>query len=113
MNINVNTQAKFLIPHKNMIHLIDEVEILFCQSENCYTTVFLTDGRSFVLTKSLTKLEKEISQTIFIKVSQSYLVNKNKIVNINKKQRYIDLGNSERIPFTITIKRLLELITAK
>jgi len=102
---------KLLIPHRNVIHVVDESEILFCQSENCYTTVFLSDGRSFVLIKSLTKLEKEVHQSVFIKVSQSFLVNRNKIVNIDKKNRYLHVGLESPIPFTITVKRLLELIT--
>lgn len=101
---------KVIIPSHDIIHLIDQSEILFCQSENCYSTIFLVSGNKFVIVKSLTKLEKELNGVFFIRVNQSFLVNKSFIKMIDRKRKQIFLTNDQMIPFTTTIKKLLELI---
>jgi len=109
--MKIGIMNKIIIPHRNIVHVIDQSEILFCQSENCYSTIFLADGRSFVVIKSLTKLEKELAASIFIKVNQSYLLNKHRILHVDKKNRLVHSEYWDPIPFTITIRRLLDLIT--
>lgn len=101
---------KLMVPDRNFIHFIDQFDILFFQSDSCYVTVSLTNGSQFVLIKSLTKLENEVSSDIFIRVSQSFLINKNKIKNIDRKQKKIILNEAISVPFTIKLNKLLELI---
>ncbi|THU34753.1 LytTR family transcriptional regulator [Niastella caeni] len=98
---------KFLIPHRDTIHVVDYSSILFFKSDNCYTHVFLAGGAQFVLVKSLSKLEKEINSPRFIRISQSFLVNRHFITSIHKKKKSILLEQQHVLPFTISIKTLL------
>jgi two-component system LytT family response regulator len=107
----MNMPARIIIPSQDIIHLIDQSDILYCQSENCYSTIYLLDGRNFVLVKSLTKLEKELDDTFFIRVNQSFLVNKHFIKTINRKKKQLFLANDQMIPFTTTIKKLIILVS--
>lgn len=100
-------KEKFLIPHGDAIHVVDYSTILFFKSNNCYTHIFLQNGSQFVLVKSLAKLEKEINSPTFIRISQSFLVNSQFITCIHKKKRYILLEKLHVLPFTISIKTLL------
>ena len=101
---------KLLIPHKNHLYLIPYAEIIFFKSDNCYVETHLADNRKFVLTTSLSKFQHEINRKDFIKISQSFLINKNFIISIDKKGRLINLINNHQVPFTITIKSLIEMI---
>jgi len=61
--------------------------------------------------KSLAKVTREdLNSTDFIRVNQSFLVNKNFIKFIDKKNKLLELKNEYRVPFTTSLKDLLELI---
>ena len=95
------------------MRFISQADIMLCKSDNSYTSIFLSNGDELVICKSLTKLAKEIDPELFIRVSQSYLINKNYISAIDKKKRSIELINKCQIQFTTTIKELLHLIGNK
>ncbi|HTN22273.1 MAG TPA: LytTR family DNA-binding domain-containing protein [Pelobium sp.] len=101
-------KKKIAICSYDKINLVTEDYILFCKSDNCYTTVYLNNGSELVMCKSLSKLSKELDSNCFIRVSQSYLVNLQYIKTIHKKEKYLELNNEFKIPFTISIKRFLE-----
>jgi len=99
MNIDdliVNTTSK--------IYFIKHDDISYCKSDNCYTTIHLTNGEVVVICKSLTKLEGDLDIHKFLRVSQSYLVNISYIRAIDKKKKVIELQCSTNIPFTISLK---------
>lgn len=101
---------KLIIPSQDYLRFVGQNEIILCKSDNCYTSVYLISGEELVICKSLTKLSLQLHPTIFIRINQSYLVNREFIKLINKKKKHIELTNDKQIPFTITIKELLYLI---
>jgi len=100
---------KFLIPHRDAIYIVDYSSILFFRSDNCYSHVYLADGNTFVLIKSLSRVQREVNNEGFIRISQSFLVNSNFITSIQKKQRAILIG-THTLPFTIPVKELVQLL---
>ena len=63
-----------------------------------------------MVSKSLTKISKELSADQFVRVSQSYIINKDSIRSIDKRKKTISLSNGSIVPFTIAIKTLLGLM---
>jgi two-component system LytT family response regulator len=106
-------EQKFLIPHRDYIHVVDYSAILFFKSDNCYTHVFLSSGAEYVLVKSLSKLEKELNSPRFIRISQSFLVNCHCITSINKKTKTVMIGQEHALPFTVSIKTLVVHMTGQ
>lgn len=104
---------KIIIHSQDLIRVIDQSEILFCKSDNCYTTIFLSDNEEHVICKSLSKTFKELDTAVFIRVNQSYVININFIKSIDKKKKTIELIGSRVIPFTTTLTDLLSLIASK
>ena len=100
-----------MINHNGLIHFFDYKDVLFLKSDNNYTTIYLNNGKEYLMIKSLAKLERELNDSLFIRVNQSYLINKIYVVNIDKKKKTILLNNDHIIHFTINLKRLIELIT--
>ena len=102
--------SKLFLTGQNTIFLVEVGEIIFCKSDNCYTSLYLLTGKCHVIAKSLTKLNLELSPTEFIRVHQSYLVNKKHIRSIDKKKKIIRLLNDYDIPFSGPLKPLLNSI---
>lgn len=102
---------KIIIPQQDVIHFVDPFQILFCQSDSCYVSIYLSDGRRHLVVKSLSKFSKELSPEIFIRVNQSFVVNKTYITSIDKRKRSIKLIQDHDIPFTVTIKELMLMIS--
>ncbi|ATP57181.1 hypothetical protein CPT03_12210 [Pedobacter ginsengisoli] len=103
---------KLMVSSQESLRLVSCSDILYCKSDNCYTSIFLNNGEELVVCKSLKKISQELNPLLFIRVNQSYLINKDFIKIIDKKNKFIELASSQRIPFTTTISELLSLISA-
>lgn len=102
--------VKVMLRTQNEIRFAAQTEIIYCKSDDCYTTVHLSDGENVMISKSLTLFSKELDPETFIRISQSVLVNKSLIKQINKKNKQIELINKVKVPFTVTVHKLLLLI---
>lgn len=102
--------TKILIHSQDHLFLVNIDEITHCQSDNCYTQVRLYDNKQFIVSKSLTKFAQTLNPVNFIRVHQSFLINRNFIRSIDKKKRIILLVNDLVIPFSITIKDLINML---
>lgn len=100
-----------MIPSHESLRFVSQADIVYCKSDNCYTSIFLNNGEELLVCKSLKKIAQELDALLFVRVNQSYLINKDCIKLIDKKSKFIELINSQRIPFTITISELLSLIS--
>lgn len=78
---------KILISNGHCVRLVAQRHIVFCKSDNCYTSFFLDNGDELVVCQSLKKVQQGLDFNIFIRVSQSYLINKEYILLIDKKQK--------------------------
>lgn len=101
---------KIIINSQDQLRFVAQHDITHCKSDNCYTTIYLNNKDEHVICKSLTKVFKELDQKTFIKVNQSYIVNKHHITMIDKKKKLVELNGSSKVPFTTSIGVLLELI---
>ena len=102
---------KIIINSQDQLRFVAQHDIIYCKSDNCYTTLYLNNKDEHVICKSLTKVFKELDQKVFIKINQSYIVNKHHITMIDKKKKLVELDGSSKVPFTTSIGTLLELIT--
>lgn len=101
---------KTLVIHcLNHFHFIRMKDINYCQSDDCYTTIYL-ESKSITVSKSLIKISQELPPEQFVRVSQSYLINRDMICSIDKRKKTISLSNGAVVPFTISIKMLIALM---
>ena len=98
-----------MLPQQDTIVFVHPDEILYCQSDNCYTNIYLLNGKRILIVKSLTKFHKELPRE-FIRVNQSFLVNRVFVQCIDKKKKIIVLDCNKEVPFTISLKELLLLL---
>lgn len=102
-------KGKLLIRSQNYLHFIDQSDIVYCRSDDSYTVVYV-NNRSHTVSQSLAKFSKELDEAVFVRVSQSYMINRKCVKAIDKKNKTIELVDNVFIPFTITLKELLLLL---
>ncbi|TFF36138.1 LytR/AlgR family response regulator transcription factor [Mucilaginibacter psychrotolerans] len=101
---------KVIVNSQDQLRFLEQSEITHCKSDNCYTTIYLDNNEEHIVCKSLTKLFKELDPLVFIRINQSYVINKNYIKLIDKKKKVVELNGNKQIPFTTTLSSLLNLI---
>ncbi len=106
----LNVNELLIVPGQNIVHIVNLNNIIFCKSENYYTHIHLCEGNEVILVKSLSKLEKELNNGMFIRISQQYMVNRFFIVSIDKKRKQIVLKNDIYVSYTVALKKLIEMI---
>jgi len=97
---------------RNSVFFIEPIHILYCQSDNATTTLFLLNEETIIVSKGIKLVEKMLEGNDFIRPHQSYLVNRNHIVLINKTPEYsLTLRNQIKIPIsTRKRKEILEIL---
>ncbi|MEE9349520.1 MAG: LytTR family DNA-binding domain-containing protein [Flavobacteriaceae bacterium] len=77
-------------------HIINEEDLIYCKADSNYTT-FFTKDEEILISKTLKKTEELLTESIFIKCHQSYLVNKFYISKM-LSDGYLILNNGLKIP---------------
>lgn len=98
---------KIIIIYKDVIHIIPQRDILYCRADDSYTLMHLVNGKELMVSKSLSKLCQALNNKNFIKVSQSYCVNRDYVMRIDKRKRTVVLAEAINLPYTIKVKDLL------
>lgn len=103
---------KLVLKTADSLHIIDINEILFCQSDNSYTTFYIENEDKIIVSKSIKEYEELLKEHHFFRSHQSYLVNLNHIKKVDKSDGgYLVMTNKKEIPVSIRQKkRLLHLL---
>jgi two-component system LytT family response regulator len=81
-------------------------DLIYCKSDGGYTTFYLSDGRSFMASKSIKEFENQLPESNFVRTHQSYIVNM-AYVDKYDKTGYLYLKNRERIPVSTRKKDIV------
>jgi len=76
--------------------------IIYCQAEQNYTKVFLTDFKEFLVSKQLNFFEKKLQDNSFFRIHKSYLVNLNFVQSYSRiNGPSITLENGTCLPVSV------------
>ena len=67
------------------VYVVNEDDILYCRSEGNYTTFYTRQIDKVVISKSIKQTQEILSEDIFIRCHQSFLVNKQHVLKYNKQ----------------------------
>lgn len=98
-------KSSYIISIGTSLKKIMTDEILFFYSENNSTYIYNNLSRSYLINKSLDKIETELNPELFFRISRKYLVNKNYILNI-KNHNEVELNYSNQYSFKLQISKL-------
>ncbi|AWW30383.1 DNA-binding response regulator [Echinicola strongylocentroti] len=70
-------KSKIAVPVSEGLEFIKVDEIIYAQSQNNYTVLYLSDQSTLLFSKTLKEVEKTLKKYFFIRIHQSYLINPN------------------------------------
>ncbi len=88
--INVTTDGKMIF--------LNPDDIIYCESDGNYCTIYLENKEKILLTQKLKFMEEKLSQLQFFRIHNSYLINLNKVKEFHKTDEYVLLSNLAKIP---------------
>jgi len=77
--------GKITVALQDKILFIDPIEIIYCQSNDNYTTFILKNGEKILASKTIKYFDDILSSQGFLRPHQSYLINGKYIEQYNKK----------------------------
>lgn len=99
---------KVVLRTAEAMHLVGIDEILYCKSDNSYTSFFLKDRKEITVSKSIKEFAEMFSDYSFMRPHQSYLVNLQGIVKIDKTDGgFIIMQNGAEIPISSRRKQAI------
>jgi len=93
---------------KDYVQIVQVKDICYFQADNYYTIVFLNTGKKVLVTKALKEYDDLLSDTYFLRVHQSYLINEFCIDRYYQKEGVIYLKDATEIPVSNRKKELVE-----
>ena len=102
--------TKIAIPGQHGgITFIDLNEIIFSEASNNYSRLVLTDGRIFIISKTLKDVQEVLEEEHFLRVHRQYIINLNHVKQFNRNEGILTMTNGENIPVARNQKeRLIE-----
>jgi two-component system LytT family response regulator len=98
---------------KLAVHTLDEIrfipfdEIVFCSAQINYTRIFTRSGKSFLCSKTLKEIEKNLPGERFIRIHNSHLVSINDITALKKRDGMLEVDNQILLPISRNMKKHL------
>jgi two-component system LytT family response regulator len=87
MMATLSTNNKFRIWINSGKTGIDPDTVCYCCAEGCYTRVFFKSGKSYLLSRTLKCVEKQLPEEYFFRCHRSFLVNMAEITSVDVKER--------------------------
>jgi len=102
-------KRKFVFPNLTGFQLIEINSIIRCKADDNYTEFFFDDGSKKLISKTLKKIEMQLSDYGFLRVHKSHLVNLNHIKSY-QKGKIGTLIMSDNSEVSITSSKKAELM---
>ncbi|MFD2552647.1 LytR/AlgR family response regulator transcription factor [Bizionia sediminis] len=116
LEFNTTTVSSNLIaiPKANRIAIVKADEVLYLEAEGKHTVFYLSNGATKVANRNIGFYEKTLNTKQFFRIHHGYIVNLNKVVNMNKHAgNYFELTNGSSLPIAkrrqAELRRLLNM----
>lgn len=86
------------ITGEGKINFFNPEDIVYCEAEGSYSTIFFENGKKLLLSQNLKQLENLLPEYIFYRIHNSYIVNLQKVIAYNKNEGYVELDKNKTIP---------------
>ena len=87
----------FVWETKGMQYRIPYDSILYFRSDRNYVYIKLKNGNEFSFLGKLNEVEERVTSSLFIRIHQSYLVNRSTIITVDKGRKSLMLNNGEEL----------------
>ncbi len=78
-------KKRVILKTADTVYAIYEDDIIYCRSDGNYTTFYTQQLEKIVVSKPLKQIEEILTDNVFIRCHQSYIVNKKHVLKYNKQ----------------------------
>lgn len=90
-----NLKETIVLPTEEGTHIIKVEEILYCKASGSYTTFYLENGTSILLSKPLKYVEEALKNEVFERVHRSFIINLNRVTKVFKQDGgYVEIDKA-------------------
>lgn len=105
-------KKRIILKTADTVYAIYEDDVLYCKSDGNYTTFYTQQLEKIVISKPIKNILEILSEDIFVRCHQSYVVNKKHVLKYDKKGVLV-INFDIRVPVSsrrkdYTIKRIFE-----
>lgn len=101
--------TRIAIPGQQGVSFIDLNDIIYSEASNNYSKLILTDGKHFVISKTLKDVQEVLEEEHFLRVHRQYIINLNHVKHFNRNEGILTMDNGDHIPIARNQKeRLIE-----
>jgi len=93
-----NPNKKIAIPVDGKLVFLKTDDIIYCESDGNYCTIYLENNEKLFITKKLKEVDELLKSDCFYRVHNSYLINLEKVKEYFKTDGYVVLHNHKKIP---------------
>ena len=107
---HINSNVKLKFNTRTGFIIIDSSDIIYCQADRNYCEINLTDGRKEVITCNLKKLNSQLPQNVFFRVTRSLVINLNYLTKAERTKHKITLKyQNEFFEFPVPYEQVQKL----
>lgn len=107
-NLRKQEQKRIALPDASEIRYVLLDDIVCCKSDNSYTTFYIHGRNNIIVSKPISDYETILEPYGFVRVHQSYLINKNRMISFKKEDGgYLLMENNIQVPVSRQRKHLL------
>ncbi|MBB1282792.1 response regulator transcription factor [Flavisolibacter sp. BT320] len=90
---------KIAVPYQGGVHFIELKDLVYGEADSNYTKLFLTNGKHYLLSKTLRDVEQVLEERNFLRVHRQFLVNLDHIKTYHKGEAaYLVMQGDINIP---------------
>lgn len=67
--------TKLAVPTSEGLELIDMIDVIMCEADGSYAKIYTSDGKSYLVSRTLKEITEMLDNPSFFRTHQSYLVN--------------------------------------
>ncbi|CAA9274295.1 MAG: hypothetical protein AVDCRST_MAG95-2933 [uncultured Adhaeribacter sp.] len=98
LQATTSIQQKVALPTSDGYIFVPIDEIIYCEADGAYTTIFTQDGSKRLVSKNIKEYEAMLESNHFFRVHNSYLINLNRITKYVKGEGgYVVMSNQTSI----------------
>ncbi len=107
-------ENRIVLNTTDAIYFVEIKDILYCKSDNSYTTFYLEKHEPVVVSRKIKDYEHQLANSGFIRPHQSYLVNLSHLQKIDKTNGFtLILTGNKKIPTSTRKKKEILQILQK
>lgn len=108
---NSTGSKKLILQDLSNIYVVDEAEIVRCESDGNYTSFYLSDGRTIVVSKTMKEYAALLNNERFFRIHHSHLINLSFFLRYDKTEGgQVILKDGSSVP--VAIRRKDEFLQA-